>query len=184
MQERVILSEKGFQLTLDRLAYQLIEDYDNFENVCMIGIQESGVKLAEALYSRILKFNKKQGPEFGKLDITFYRDDYRRSEKHIKASSTEIDFIVEDKHVILVDDVLFSGRTVHAAMTAIQDFGRASTIKMLALVDRRFNRQFPIHVDYSGITVDSVGDAYVKVDWKEETKSQVMIYSQKNKDQS
>lgn len=181
MENRIILSDKGFNITLDRICYQLIEDFDSFENVCMIGIQESGVQLAEELFLRIKKYNKSQVPEFGKLDITFYRDDFRRSEKHIKASSTEISFLIEDKVVILVDDVLFSGRTVHAAMSALQDFGRPSSIKMLALVDRRFNRQLPIHVDYKGITVDSLGDSYVKVDWKDPHKGDIKIYSAKQK---
>jgi pyrimidine operon attenuation protein/uracil phosphoribosyltransferase len=181
MDGKVILTEKAFNLTIERLACQLIEDYDNFENVCIIGIQESGVTLAQKLYDTILKNNKDATPEFGKLDITFYRDDFRNSEKPLQAAVTEINFLVKDKSVILVDDVLYSGRTVHAAITALQDFGRPGEVKMLALVDRRFNRHFPIFADYKGIVVDSRGETYVKVHWKADGKGQILLHSHKNK---
>jgi pyrimidine operon attenuation protein / uracil phosphoribosyltransferase len=181
MDGRIILSEKGFDLTLERLAQQLIEDFDTFENVCMIGIQESGVVLAEQLYNRIKANNPNSLPLFGKLDITFYRDDYRQSEKPIKASVTEITFLVDKKIVILVDDVLFTGRTVHAAISALQDFGRPAEVKMLSLVDRRFNRHFPIFADYKGIVVDSRGETYVKVNWKDNNKGEILLHSHKNK---
>ena len=181
MKGKVILSEKAFDLTIDRLACQLIEDYDNFENVCIIGIQESGVTLAEKLFHTILKYNSDATPEFGKLDITFYRDDFRTTEKPLQAAVTEINFLVQNKSVILVDDVLFTGRTVHAAITALQDFGRPAEVKMLSLVDRRFNRHFPIFADYKGIVVDSRGETYVKVHWKSNGKGEIVLHSHKNK---
>jgi pyrimidine operon attenuation protein/uracil phosphoribosyltransferase len=180
MKGRVLLSEKGFKFTLDRLAHQLIEDFDTFTNVCMIGIQESGVILAEQLFDKIFQYNSEVVPEFGKLDITFYRDDFRQKEKPLQASVTEINFLVQDKIVILVDDVLFTGRTVHAAISAIQDFGRPAEVKMLSLVDRRFNRHFPIFADYKGIIVDSRGETYVKVHWLDNGNGQIILHSHKN----
>ena len=100
----------------------------------------------------------------------------------MKASSTEIKFLVEGKKVILVDDVLYTGRTVHAAISAIQDFGRPDLLEFLCLVDRRFNRHLPISSDYTGITVDALDDAYVKVEWAKEDSGtdQVILYSAQN----
>jgi pyrimidine operon attenuation protein/uracil phosphoribosyltransferase len=177
----VILNKDRFSLTVDRLCHQLIEQHKDFSNTCLIGIQDRGVFLSDYLMQRLQKLNKKQVPEYGKLDITFYRDDYRHKEKPLKASSTEINFLVEGKKTILVDDVLYSGRTVHAAMNAIADFGRASRIDFLCLVDRRFNRHFPIKADFVGITVDTVDDTYVQVEWEHiHGVSQVLLLSDKN----
>ncbi len=176
---RVILHKKRFSLTIDRLCHQLIENYEDFDNTCMIGIQDRGVLLAERMMQRIAKLNKKKVPQYGKLDITFYRDDYRHKEKPLKASITEIDFLVEGKRVILVDDVLYTGRTIHAAMTALQDFGRPKTIDLICLVDRRFNRHFPINPDFAGITVDSLDEAYVKVEWNDNGDDQILLFSDK-----
>jgi len=162
---RTILKEKPFNLTLERLSHQIIETYTDFTEVCIIGIQERGVVLAERLLHLIKKNAKQKDITFGKLDITFYRDDFRSREIPLKASSTDIDFSIDGKKIILVDDVLYTGRSVHAAMSALQDHGRASTIELVCLVDRRFNRHLPIKADYVGITVDSIDEAYVKVEW-------------------
>ena len=180
MEGRIILSEKGFELTIDRLCYELIENYDTFEGVCLIGIQERGATLSDRLIARLKKINKNKLPEYGKLDITFYRDDFRHKEKPLKAASTEIDFLVEGKKVILVDDVLYTGRTVHAAISAIQDFGRPALLELLCLVDRRFNRHLPICADYKGIVVDALDEAYVKVMWGEDGKDCITMYSGQN----
>lgn len=176
---RPILAKERFALTIDRMCYQLIENFDNFENVCLVGIQPRGTFLADRLMDRLNRLNKKQIPQYGKLDITFYRDDYRHKEKPLKPEITEMDFLVEGKEVILVDDVLYTGRTIHAAMTAIQDFGRPDTIDLMCLVDRRFNRHFPIEPDFTGITVDSLDEAYVKVEWGDDGNDQVLIFSDK-----
>lgn len=182
MEGKIILDSKRFALTIDRLCYELIENYDTFENICLIGIQERGAVLSDRLLSRLRKINKGKLPEYGKLDITFYRDDFRLRDKPLKASSTEIKFLVEGKKVILVDDVLYTGRTVHAAISAIQDFGRPDLLEFLCLVDRRFNRHLPISSDYTGITVDALDDAYVKVEWAKEDSGtdQVILYSAQN----
>lgn len=177
---RTILLDKRFELTLQRLAHQLIENYGDFENTCIIGVQERGVLLAE----RILELLEKDIPEikqaFGKLDITFYRDDFRTRKDPLKASSTEIDFLIEGKKVILIDDVLYTGRTIQSALAALQDFGRPEQVELLCLVDRRFNRHLPIQADYIGITVDALDEAYVKVEWKENNlKDRILLFAAK-----
>ncbi|MBK8699657.1 MAG: bifunctional pyr operon transcriptional regulator/uracil phosphoribosyltransferase PyrR [Saprospiraceae bacterium] len=178
---RLIINKERFLLTIDRLCHELIENYGNFEDTCLIGIQDRGAILSDFIMERLKKLNKKVVPRYGKLDITFYRDDYRHREKPLKASSTTMDFLVEGKRVILVDDVLYSGRTVHAAMTAIQDFGRADQIAFLCLVDRRFNRHFPIRSDYTGIVVDTVDQTYVKVEWEHiHGQSQILLLNDKS----
>ena len=176
---RVILNEKKFALTLERLCQELIERFENFDEVCIIGIQERGAVFSD----RIVEMLRQKGIDsfkYGKLDISFHRDDFRRRDFPIKPSVTDIEFIIEDKEVLLIDDVLYTGRSVHAAMTALQQFGRPSRIELLALVDRRFNRHFPIKADFEGITVDAIEDDYVKVEWRQiNGKDQIKFFSKK-----
>lgn len=175
---RQILSPTVFNITLMRLAHQIIENYNTAEPIYIVGIQEKGVVLASRLMEIINKKIKTPKIFFGKLDITFYRDDYRLRETPLKANSTKIDFDVEGKRILLIDDVLYSGRTIHAAMAALQDLGRVGQIELLTMVDRRFNRHLPIKSDYTGIQVDSLDEAYVKVEWKHiDGEDKVMIFS-------
>ncbi len=167
MSQKVLLNSKEINIILHRLACQLIENHPKFENTVLIGIQPRGVFLA----NRILKILEKEyhlkNIESGQLDITFYRDDFRRGEKPLAANQTKIDFIVEDKQVIFVDDVLYTGRSIRAALTAIQSFGRPKEIELLTLIDRRFSRHLPIQPDYNGRQVDAINEEKVKVNWKE-----------------
>lgn len=160
-----IISRHRFGLIIQRLSHQILERQQDQTPICIIGIQERGVLLSERLTHNILMINPTAPILHGKLDIAFYRDDYRMRDKPIKVSSTDINFNVENKKIILVDDVLYTGRTVHAAMSAIQDLGRPQQIELLCMIDRRFNRHFPIKADYSGLVVDAVDEAYVKVQW-------------------
>lgn len=162
---KVIISSERMELTIQRLAQQIIESHPSFQNLCIIGVQESGVYMADRICA-ILRNLSQHTFEYGKLDITFYRDDFRRREVPLKAAPTDINFGIEDKNVILIDDVLYTGRTVHAAMSALLDIGRPKRIEMMCMVDRRFNRQFPIKADYAGIAIDSLEDAFVKVSWR------------------
>lgn len=174
---KIIVSPERFELTLLRLCHQMLENHPHGEDLCIIGIQERGVFLAERLKDELIKMLGSQPFKYGMLDITFYRDDFRLRETPIVAASTEIDFLIENKNVILVDDVLYTGRTVHAAMAALQDFGRPLKIEMLCMVDRRFNRHFPIKADYYGIAVDALDEAYVKVNWKKKHgEDQVILF--------
>ena len=176
---KVILNEKRFVLTLERICQQLVERYDDFEDVCIIGMQERGAILSDRIVS-MLRAKGFSNFKYGKLDISFHRDDFRRRSNPIAPSKTEIDFIIEEKDVLLIDDVLYTGRSVHAAMSALQQFGRPNRIELLALVDRRFNRHFPIKTDFVGITVDAIDDAYVKVEWSHMNgKDQIKFFSKK-----
>lgn len=167
MSEKTLLNSKEIDIILHRLACQLIENHNNFENTVLIGIQPRGTYLAERLVSILEKHYNIPNIEFGLLDITFYRDDFRRREAPLEANKTRIDFIVEDKNVVFIDDVLFSGRSIRAALTAIQSFGRPADIELLVLIDRRFSRHLPIQPNYKGRQVDVFNKERVTVNWKE-----------------
>jgi len=177
---RTILTAKRLELTLDRLCYLILENYPNLEDLALIGIQPRGIALSERICQRLGEIAHKEMPLYGKLDITFYRDDFRKRDEPIRASTTEIDFLVEDKNVILIDDVLYTGRTIHAAMSALQDFGRPAKIELMCLIDRRFNRQFPIMSNYVGMVVDALNEAYVRVEWNDKKGSgKVLLFANK-----
>lgn len=177
---KTILSDMRFELTIQRLAQQLLENYTDFTDVCIIGIQERGVILAQRIFDLLREEKPDASIKFGKLDITFYRDDFRTRKDPLKAATTEIDFLIEGKKVILIDDVLYTGRTTQSALAAIQDFGRPAQVEFLCLVDRRFNRHLPIQADYVGITVDALDEAYVKVEWKNiHKKDRILLFSAK-----
>ena len=167
MSSKILLTSKEVDIILHRLACQLIEKHNDFSNTVLIGIQPRGKFLAERI-SSILK-NDYNIPtiDLGFLDITFFRDDFRRNDKPLEANKTQIDFLVENKNVVFIDDVLYTGRSIRAALTAIQSFGRPNEIELLVLVDRRFSRHLPIQPDYRGRQVDAFNDEKVKVQWKD-----------------
>ena len=167
MGQRVLLSEKEINIILHRLACQLLENHLDFNDTALIGIQPRGTFVARRL-TQILKEEYGVAQIFtGFLDITFYRDDFRRGDKVLEANKTDIDFLVEDKKVVFIDDVLYTGRSIRAALTAIQSFGRPKEIELLTLIDRRFSRHLPIQPNYRGRQVDAINDEKVKVMWKE-----------------
>lgn len=182
MKQSILLDGPKFQVTIRRLCQQLIENHDDFSNAVLIGIQPRGTYLAKRI-AKELKDVMNLEVQTGILDITFYRDDFRmKGTSPILANSTEIDFIVEDKVVILVDDVLWTGRTIRSAMDAVQAFGRPSKIELLVLVDRRFSRQIPIEPDYIGIQVDSMDSQKVIVSWEEvDGGDSIELITEKNK---
>ncbi|UMB62250.1 bifunctional pyr operon transcriptional regulator/uracil phosphoribosyltransferase PyrR [Lutibacter sp. A80] len=167
MGKKILLNSKEIHIILHRLACQLIENHNNFENTVLIGIQPRGVYLAERLVSILKEDYAISNVKLGKLDITFYRDDFRRRGEPIEANKTNINFIVENKNVVFIDDVLFSGRSIRAALTAIQSFGRPTDIELLVLIDRRFSRHLPIQPNYRGRQVDVINEEKVTVNWKE-----------------
>ena len=167
MSQKVLLSSKEINIILHRLACQLLEHHLDFTETALIGIQPRGIFLAQRL-SKILREDYGVSQiNLGFLDITFYRDDFRRGEKTLEASSTKMDFLVEGKKVVLIDDVLYTGRSIRAALTAIQSFGRPREIELLTLIDRRFSRHLPIQPNYRGRQVDAINEEKVKVMWKE-----------------
>lgn len=176
MARKTLLNEKEILIILNRLACQLIENHQDFSNTILIGIQPRGVFLADRLVKILEEDYQVKDIKLGKLDITFFRDDFRRREDPLSASTTNINFIVDNKNVVFIDDVLFSGRSIRAALTAIQAFGRPKNIELLVLIDRRFSRHLPIQPDYKGRQVDVIKDEQVKVEWKEnEQKDRVCI---------
>ncbi|HET8839688.1 MAG TPA: bifunctional pyr operon transcriptional regulator/uracil phosphoribosyltransferase PyrR [Flavobacteriaceae bacterium] len=167
MDQKVLLNSTEIHIILHRLACQLIEKYDDFTETVLIGIQPRGTFLANRIQKILKEDYHIHNIQSGTLDITFYRDDFRRGEKPLKANTTNIDFIIEDKCVVFVDDVLFTGRSIRSALTAIQSFGRPREIELLTLIDRRFSRHLPIQPDYNGRKVDAINEEKVKVNWIE-----------------
>lgn len=177
---REIMDPQRFELTLLRLTEQIIEDYSQYEELCLIGIQPRGTVLLQQLINRLEFSDFKTKIYEGHLDITFYRDDFRRREKILTPQSNKMDFIIEDRQVLLVDDVLYTGRTIQAALSALQHYGRPDNIKLLTLIDRRFNRHLPIQCDYLGMAVDTVDHAYVRVYWNMgDAENRVVLYDSK-----
>ncbi|MFK2820794.1 bifunctional pyr operon transcriptional regulator/uracil phosphoribosyltransferase PyrR [Flavobacteriaceae sp. LMIT009] len=167
MSQKVLLNSKEVNIILHRLACQLIENHNDFSNTVLVGIQPRGKFLAERLCKMLKEEYKIKNVQLGHLDITFFRDDFRRGEKPLEANTTEIDFVVENKKVVFIDDVLYTGRSIRAALTAIQSFGRPDEIELLTLIDRRFSRHLPIQPDYRGRQVDAINEEKVKVNWME-----------------
>ena len=180
MDYRVVLQGEKLKLTLDRLCHQIIENHGDFQDSCLIGVQVRGVKFADRLHQNLLRILGIPKIQYGKLDVTFYRDDFRRRESPLLASSTEMDFLVEGKRVLLIDDVLYTGRTIRAALDALQHYGRPKNVELVSWVDRRFNRHLPIQADYIGCTVDALEEAYVKVEWQEEFMQDRVLFFPKN----
>lgn len=158
-----IYNRQQLSLTVQRLAHQLLENHPGLENTVIIGLQPRGVLLSDRLVSTLKDINPGMTVTYGKLDITFYRDDVR-NELHV-ANKTEIPFSLTSKNVILVDDVLFTGRTIRAALDALLDFGRPAKVELCVLINRRYSRELPIQPDYTGKTIDAFVSQKVKVRW-------------------
>ena len=167
MSQKVLLNAKEVNIILHRLACQLIEKHNDFSNTVLIGLQPRGVFLANRIAKILREDYKVKNIQLGLLDITFFRDDFRRGEKPLETNTTNINFLVEDKTIVFIDDVLYTGRSIRAALTAIQSFGRPNEIQLLTLIDRRFSRHLPIQPDYRGRQVDVINNEKVKVNWKE-----------------
>ena len=168
---QILLSAQQLQLTIKRLAHQLIENQDDLENVVFIGIQPRGIIVGNKIIEIISQLSEGKNINYGILDITFYRDDIR-DELHLPKETT-ITQSIEGKKVILIDDVLYTGRTIRAALDALQDFGRPNKVELCVLVNRRFNRELPIQPDYCGIAIDTTTSQKVKVEWERE---EVILY--------
>lgn len=162
-----LLTSKAFGLTVERLCYQLIEDHGDLEGVALIGLQPRGILLARRLRTELKRIIGKERLQYGELDITFHRDDFRHRSSLPQPSATQLDFALDERKVVLVDDVLFTGRTIRAGLDAMLAFGRPASVQLLVLIDRRFSRELPIQPDYVGKWVDSIGDQRVTVQWKE-----------------
>src|SRR5687767_10739479 len=161
-----ILTEPQLEITIKRLAHQVLGNHVDLTNTVVIGLQPRGIYLSDRIVDEIKKETDSDKIQYGKLDITFYRDDIRK-ELHVP-NQTDIPFSIENKKVVLIDDVLFTGRTIRAAMDALQDFGRPQKVELCVLIDRKSSRQLPIQPDYFGKAIDSIISETVKVKWDRE----------------
>jgi pyrimidine operon attenuation protein / uracil phosphoribosyltransferase len=167
MSKNIILNKNEIGIILNRLACQLIENHQDFSKTILIGLQPNGKTLLNRLVQILTNKYNISELNYGLLDITFYRDDFRRNEKILEANKTD-NLHVEGKNVVFLDDVLFTGRTIRAALTAVETFGRPNNIELLTFIDRRFSRHLPIQPDYRGRQIDVYKNQKVIVDWNNE----------------
>ncbi|MBM3410795.1 MAG: bifunctional pyr operon transcriptional regulator/uracil phosphoribosyltransferase PyrR [Bacteroidetes bacterium] len=189
LESRVIVRPAHLSLILQRLSEELLERHPGFHNTVLIGLQPRGVfflnRLAQVLQARIDDLSHEMDgspeghrlvsaqpgrlniPAQGALDVTFYRDDFRHRSEPLSAHTTQLPFSLEGKKVVLVDDVLFTGRTIRAGLDALLDFGRPDRVELMVLVSRRLRQEFPIHPDYCGMEVNTHDDERVRVCWDE-----------------
>lgn len=165
---KTIINQQQLSITIDRLCHQLIENHLYFKDTILIGLQPRGVFLSDRIDKRLKAILPQADIAYGRLDITFYRDDFNKKGEMRVPNKTDIDFSIENKKVVLIDDVLYTGRTVRSALEALLDFGRPDKVELLVLIDRRFSRQIPIQPDYTGRSIDSIISQKVKVQWEEQ----------------
>lgn len=170
---KTILDQQQMSLAIKRLANQILENHVQMKNTVIIGIQPRGIYLSDRIVAEIAKEKGDNKFDYGKLDITFYRDDIHKT-IHLP-NHTNIKFSIEGKNVVLIDDVLYTGRTIRAALDALMDFGRPEKVELLALIDRRYSRQLPIQPDYTGRVIDSIVSQKVKVLWNEKDEKDEVI---------
>lgn len=175
MQKRLILDRLQLDITISRLCQQLIENHDHFTDSVILGMQPRGIFLAERINNKLKEITGIKIP-IGYLDATFYRDDFRRRETPLKANATKIPFLIENKKVILIDDVLYTGRSVRAALDAMNAFGRPAKVELLVLIDRKYTRDLPVEANYIGKHVNSIQSQRVLVEWTEQGYEQDHIW--------
>lgn len=156
---KTILDKEGIERALVRIAHEILERNQGLKNIALVGIRTRGIYLAERLKKQIEQIEGKQIP-FGILDITFYRDDLNNKKFVPAIKETKIDFDIQEKVIVLVDDVLYSGRTIRAALDALIDLGRPKAIQLAVLIDRG-HRELPIKADYVGKNIPTSRDEQV-----------------------
>ena len=180
MTSKILISEKKLEIILNRLCCQLKEKHGDFSKTILVGLQPRGTLLLD----RLVKILNKQGftnLKLGKLDTTFFRDDFRRTEIPLSANKTEMNEIVEGMNVVFIDDVLFTGRSIRSALTAIDTYGRPKSIELLVLVDRRFSRHLPIQPDYLGEQIDALQGDRVRVVWSNNLHKNIVYLEKSDK---
>ena len=167
MKKRLILDNSLTRIILERIALQITENHGDMNNCAIIGMQPRGILLARKLLEIVSRISGNKNILYGELDSTFYRDDIRQGDKMLVPNTIKIDFLIENKKIIIVDDVLYTGRSVRSSLNALADFGRPLKIELMALIDRKFNRELPIQPDYIGEEVDTRTNDRVEVMWTE-----------------
>ena len=167
MSSKIILNSNQLNILINRLVCQLIENHNDFSNTVLIGLQPRGVYFLNRIISLLKNKYNCKNINYGLLDITFFRDDFRRHKKPLNPNISDMNVKIESKSVVLIDDVLYTGRSIRAAQTPIETYGRPKLIELLILIDRRFSRELPIHPNYTGVKVDSIQNDRVKVNWKD-----------------
>ena len=167
-QPKLLLNHQQIQLIVKRLTLQLLENHGDFSQTAIVGLQPRGLAFA----AKILKSLSELAPEiackYGELDHTFFRDDVGRGEIMIPKPSN-IHFSTENLRIVLIDDVLYTGRSIRSSIDALMSFGRPSQIELMVLVNRKFQRELPIEPNYIGTNIDSRNTGgYVKVEWMQE----------------
>ncbi len=181
IEPRIILDNRQLALSLERICYQLIENHNDFSESVLVGLQPRGVFVAHRIHEMLKTLTGNSNILCGSLDITFNRDDHRRREVPLIPSRTQMDFLVEGKKVVMIDDVLFTGRTIRAGMDAVMAFGRPSLVELVVLIDRRFSRELPIEPNYVGVRFDTIDSERVEVDLKENGGNDIVkLYSEEN----
>ncbi len=171
MEKLLLFSGKLLDLTISRLCQQLIENHHDFANSVIVGMQPRGRFFAARICKRLHELQGVKIP-LGELDTTFYRDDFRRRSSELKANATYMPFVIEEKNVILIDDVLYTGRTIRAALSALSEFGRPKSVELLVLIDRIYSRDLPIQPNYVGRAVNTILSQQVLVEWTEQGASE------------
>ena len=169
IKERQILNQQDIAITIERLCQQLIEHHNDFNNTVIVGVQPRGTFLSNRIITKLKQLLKTPNIESGNLDISFYRDDLRRREEPIVPQVMDMNLSLEGKNVVLIDDVLFTGRSIRSAIDALMAFGRPKSVELLTLIDRRFSRDLPIQPNYVGKTIDAIDSEKIIVEWKETT---------------
>ena len=167
LKQREILDRESIIITIERLCHQLIEVHNNFDNTVLIGVQPRGTYLNNRILKKLKLIMPHSQIESGNVDISFYRDDLMRREEPIVPEKMDMNLSLEDKNVILIDDVLFTGRSIRSAIDALMTFGRPRSVELLTLIDRRFSRDLPIQPNYVGKTIDAIESEKIVVQWKE-----------------
>ena len=167
IEQRELLNKKEIEITIERLCQQLIENHQDFKNTVIVGVQPRGAFLSKRIIAKLQSLISTSTIQSGNVDISFYRDDLMRREEPIVPQVMDMNLSVEGKNVVLIDDVLFTGRSIRSAIDALMAFGRPKSVELLILIDRRFSRHLPIQPNYVGRTIDAIDSERVIVEWKE-----------------
>jgi len=179
--EKQIVSSKQFGLMIERLAHQLIENHSDFSDTILVGLQPRGVEFTNRILDKLMQISKNKNIKSGSLDITFFRDDFGRRESPIEAQELDMNVSIERKNVVLIDDVLFTGRSIRSALDALMSFGRPNQVELMVLIDRRLKRHLPIQPNYVGKTVDSILSEKVIVRWNSKnTEDEIILLKSEN----